>query len=187
MTTPTHSSPTAAPAADALFQFLDATHQQMQQELVRLNRLVDALADDRWKAEDSVQLADTVQWFDTVARQHHLDEERHIFPTLMASSDEHVVDVTRRLRQDHGWIEQNWLEMGPHLSAVASGNHWIEPALVRDMVHVFTQLCLDHLMLEESLAYPKAREHIAADDLARADQEMAQRRKAYEAKQESRH
>ncbi|MFV0679398.1 hemerythrin domain-containing protein [Ottowia sp.] len=185
MTTKTPAPPADAPVADTLFQFLDATHQRMQQELAHMNRVVDALVADRLTPEDLTQLASTVQWFDTVARQHHLDEEKHVFPTLMASDDAHVVDVTRRLRQDHGWIEQNWLEMGPHLSAVVGGNHWIEPALVREMVRVFTQLCLDHLALEESLAYPQARAHIAAQDLARADKEMAQRRESYQAKQET--
>lgn len=179
--------PTQAPATPALFTFLDETHQRLQRELQHLNHAVDALAQDRLQPAERAQLAAAVHWFDTVAREHHLDEERHIFPTLLASDDAHVVDVTRRLRQDHGWIEQNWLEIGPLLSAVANGNHWFEAAPLQEAVQMFTQLCLDHLTLEESLAYPEARAHIDAAALAAADREMAQRRKAHETRQEARH
>ena len=159
-----------------LFDFLDQTHRRMQLELGRMLEVVDAFVDDRLTPHDAEQLARTVQWFDTVARQHHLDEERHVFPALLDSPDDHVVEVTRRLRQDHGWIEQNWLEMGPQLAAVAGGNHWVDPGPLREMVQLFSQLCLDHMMLEESQAYPQARAHIPAPVLAQADREMAARR-----------
>jgi len=52
---------------------------------------------------------------------------------------------------------------------------------------VFSQLCLDHLMLEESLAYPEARAQIDADALTKADQEMEQRRASFAARKEARH
>ncbi|HPK33170.1 hemerythrin domain-containing protein [Ottowia sp.] len=178
---------TARAPEGALFQFLDETHQRLQLELIHLNRVVEAFAEDQMEPHDREQLARTIEWFDTVARQHHLDEEKHVFPPLLASSDAHVVEVTERLRQDHGWIEQNWLELGPHLSAVVNGNHWIEPELVQQMVQVFSQLCLDHLMLEESLAYPEARAQIDADALTKADQEMEQRRASFAARKEARH
>ena len=171
-----------APLTGELFQFLDETHQQLAQELEHLNRVVDALVRDQLTPQDTQQLARTIHWFDTVARQHHQDEEKHIFPTLLTSGDVQVVQVTERLRQDHGWIEQNWLEIGPHLSAVVHGNHWIEPPLVQEMVQMFSQLCLDHLTLEESLAYPWARSHIHAVDLAKANREMAERRAKYAAR-----
>ena len=54
-------------------------------------------------------------------------------------------------------------------------------------INVYTLHLFATVAQEGSIVRAAAREHIAADDLARADQEMAQRRKAYEAKQESRH
>ena len=182
---PTAAHPPHAAATQALFDFLDGTHRRMQHELRQMNVLVDALVHERLQPADRAQLTDTVHWFDTVAREHHLDEEKHVFPTLLVSGDAQVVETTRRLRQDHGWIEQNWLEIGPLLSAVANGNHWFEAEQLQRAVRLFTDLCLDHLVLEESLAYHAARAHIDAATLAAADREMAQRRQARQARHEA--
>ncbi|MDR2154551.1 MAG: hemerythrin domain-containing protein [Burkholderiaceae bacterium] len=172
----------ASADTSALFVFLDQTHQRMQAELRHLNHAIDALAQGELPPAVHAQLKSAVRWFDTTARQHHMDEEKHLFPTLLASSDPHVVETTLRLRQDHGWIEQNWLEVGPQLSALVDGNHWIESETLQESVRLFTQLCLDHLVQEESLAYPQARAHMDAATLTAAEHELAQRRKTYAAR-----
>ena len=186
--TETHLNPAtdAADAADgALFQFLDAEHRQLQRELIDLDRLVNAFAADRLGATGRQRLGKTVAWFNQTARQHHRDEELHVFPALLQSSDPHIVQVTRRLQQDHGWIEQNWLEIEPMLSAVVNNNHWVEPAQLAEATQLFYQLYVDHLVLEESLAYPEARQRIDPAELAASDQAMAERREARATRQAS--
>lgn len=184
-----HPLPRAGASADAtaLFEFLDKTHQRMQTELQHMNCAVDALVQEQLQPAERAQLQEAVRWFDTTARQHHLDEEKHVLPLLQASDNAQVADIARRLRQDHGWIEQNWLEIEPMLSAVVNGNHWFEPGQLQESVQLFTQLCLDHLALEESQAYPDARKRIDPTALAAAEREMAARRKTQETRQRARH
>ena len=167
---------TASTSTPALFDFLDRSHQELQRQLVALRRLVGQVSDDALDAPGRDELKRTIAWFNTEARQHHLDEEHHVFPALMQSTDAHVVQTTLRLRQDHGWIEENWLELEPSLEAAAGGYSWFDRDTLAQGVAVFEQLYIDHLTLEESLAYPEARARIDPATLARASAEMAQRR-----------
>ncbi|HPO19897.1 MAG TPA: hemerythrin domain-containing protein [Rubrivivax sp.] len=166
----------------ALFDFLDRSHQELQRQLVALRRLVGAVADDTLDAAGRDELKRTIAWFNREARQHHLDEEHHVFPPLLQSTDANVVQTTLRLRQDHGWIEENWLELEPSLEAAAGGYSWFDRDTLAQGVEVFEQLYIDHLTLEESLAYPEARARIDPTTLARASAEMAQRRAQREAR-----
>jgi hypothetical protein len=65
--------------------------------------------------------------------------------------------LVRTLQQDHGWIEENWIELAPQLRAIATGSHWFEPAELLHAVEVFHDLCLGHIALEESVIYPESK------------------------------
>ena len=160
----------------ALFDFLDRSHQELQRQLVALRRLVGAVADDTLDAAGRDELKRTIAWFNREARQHHLDEEHHVFPPLLQSTDANVVQTTLRLRQDHGWIEENWLELEPSLEAAAGGYSWFDRDTLAQGVEVFEQLYIDHLTLEESLAYPEASKRLAQTDTSGMGREMAARR-----------
>jgi hemerythrin-like domain-containing protein len=96
-------------------------------------------------------------FFSSTSRQHHAQEERDVFPALLASGDAALATAVRTLQQDHGWIEENWIEVGPRLRAIASGNGWTDPAELQSYVDVFTALMRDHIALEERLIYPQAK------------------------------
>ena len=68
------------------------------------------------------------------------------------------------------------------LKAAAGGYSWFDRDTLAQGVEVFEQLYIDHLTLEESLAYPEARARIDPTTLARASAEMAQRRAQREAR-----
>lgn len=165
-------SPDAAP----VFEFLDATHRDIQQQLKRLHALVDAIEDNGLDAAAREQARQVLAYFNGEARHHHLDEEKHIFPALLASQDEPIVDTARRLVQDHGWLEENWLQIEPALAAAASGNQWFDTLELRHALTVFEALYLDHILLEETTAYPQAKARLAAYDQNGMGREMARRR-----------
>ena len=68
-----------------------------------------------------------------------------------------LVQHVRRLQQDHGWIEEDWLELRPQLQAVVDGINGYDLAFLRAAVPVFTELYRDHIALEESVVYPESR------------------------------
>ncbi len=150
------------------FKALDACHQQIQhflRELALLLQRVDAGRDD----EQCRQQAGAIEsFFSSTSRQHHADEEKNVFPALLTSDNTEMVQAVLTLQQDHGWIEENWIELGPMLRSMAAGNDYIDVAEFRHSVEVFLELCSDHIALEESLIYPEYKARLARELASRA-------------------
>lgn len=139
------------------FAALDACHQQIQMHLAELAALVRQMQTVGVDAKAQRQAAAIEAFFSGSSRQHHAEEEKNVFPPLLASDDAELVAAVHRLQQDHGWIEENWIELGPQLRAIALGNNWFDPAEFYHGAEVFLALCEDHIALEESLVYPEAK------------------------------
>ncbi len=133
-----------------VFEFLDSTHRDIQQRLRTLHRLVEAIESSGLNAANRELAREVLDFFNGEARQHHLDEEKHIFPALLGSQDAAIVQAAEHLRQDHGWLEENWLQMAPSLEAAASGNLWFDPQELHHALEVFEALYLDHILLQEA-------------------------------------
>jgi len=160
------------------FDVLDACHQQMVVALGRLSELVDLLQERGVDGKTQETARDIFLFFSNTARQHHEDEEKHVFPTLLASGDDELVQATHRLIQDHGWIEEDWLELAPQLESIAAGYTWYDLDQLIHGIPVFAALYQDHMALEESLIYPEAKARIAAWDLHGMGREMSERRRS---------
>jgi hemerythrin-like domain-containing protein len=154
----------AAPVSIAIFEFLDSTHKDIQLQIRQLHQLVDAIESEGLNTATRALARRVLDYFGTEARQHHLDEEKHIFPALLASQNPEVVQAAEHLIQDHGWLEENWIQISPSLEAATSGNLWFDPIELRHALEVFEALYLDHILLEESLAYPEAKKRLVGID-----------------------
>jgi len=168
----------AAPLSIAVFEFLDTTHRDIQMQIHQLHALVDAIEADGLNAATRARARGVLDYFNTEAREHHLDEEKHIFPALLNSQNPEIVQATEHLIQDHGWLEENWIQIAPSLEAATNGNLWFDIAELRHALDVFEALYLDHILLEESIAYPAAKERLACLDTVGMGREMAKRRLA---------
>ncbi len=167
---------TSSSAPIALFNFLDATHRNIQTHLETLRGLVDAVAQGGLTAEQRQQARVVIAYFNQEARHHHLDEEKHVFPSLLNSSDAALVATGQRLIQDHGWLEETWLEIEPLMEAVVHDNQWFDPIELSHAYEVFEGLYTDHIVLEEGLAFPGAQKQAMAWDAEGIGREMAKRR-----------
>lgn len=174
----TTASPRSGAAAEDGFEALDLCHRQTVDALGKLTELVSRLAEQGVDDTARELARDIAQHFDTVARPHHEDEERHVFPGLVARGDAELTQAVLRLQQDHDWLEEDWLEIGPHIAAVAAGQSWYDPALLAEGAAVFSALSMEHITLEESLIYPAARAHTGTDARRAMAREMAARRHA---------
>lgn len=150
------------------FKALDACHQKIHEQLAELADLLERL-DAESDSPHCRQKAKTIEaFFSEVARPHHAEEEKSVFPALLASDNAELVQAVRTLQQDHGWIEQNWLELAPMLRAIALGEDWADMAELKHNAEVFVNLCHDHIMLEESLIYPEAKARLIDEFASRA-------------------
>ena len=78
------ASAVPAPSADhALFTFLDRCHQDIQRKLEQLLALAIAVEADGLTPALRSQARELTDWFNAEPRQHHLDEEKHVFPALL--------------------------------------------------------------------------------------------------------
>lgn len=155
--------PVRAPVpALPLLDRLDQTHRQIVEVLEQLGGMLARL--DTFGADDVVRKSarQIVDFFDGSARRHHIDEETAVFPALLSSDDVELVQHVRRLQQDHGWLEEDWLNLSPQLESLAEGLGGLDVDLLREGVEIFTALYHDHIALEESVIYPAARRREAA-------------------------
>lgn len=145
-----------APALPA-FETLEHAHQSALKMLQHLDALIQELElqgiDD--KARRSAR--EVLDYFNGPGLDHHAQEELHVFPTLLASGDAELVHHVQRLRQDHGWIEEDWRELEPQVQAVADGYTWYDLPMLRAAMPVFQGLVQEHIALEECVVYPAAR------------------------------
>ena len=139
------------------FEALDRTHHKVIDVLGQFERLLAHLDDNGADDVARASAAEIFAFFEGNAREHHLQEEQHVFPPLLASGNAGLVAAVRRLQQDHGWLEEDWIELQPQLRAVAEGYAWYDPDYLRAAIPVFTELYREHIALEENIVYPESR------------------------------
>jgi hemerythrin-like domain-containing protein len=173
---PGRESPSTAPD---MFAVLDECHRQTLAALDALEALVARLqGGDSADAQTRASAAGVDRHFSTTVRQHHDDEERHVFPKLALSAQPHIVEAVLRLQQDHDWLEEDWMEISPHVDAIASGQSWYDIDVLREGTAIFAALSRDHIALEESCLYPEVRSRLRPGERHEMGREMAARRRA---------
>jgi hemerythrin-like domain-containing protein len=143
--------------ASQSFQALDACHLQIQLHLFELQRMAKHMLTAGPNAADRKLAGEIESYFSTTSRAHHEQEEALVFPPLLANGSEEMKAAVRSLQQDHGFIEEDWIELGPQLRALAQGNDWFDNAEFQHNVAVFLELMHGHIALEESLVFTESK------------------------------
>ena len=102
--------------------------------------------------------------------------EKRLTDVAVDLSDASLIDATLRLQQDHGWLEENWIELRPLIEQATLGNSYVWEELDHAL-QVFHALYQDHMVLEERIAYPGAKTQAVKWDAEGMGREMASRRK----------
>jgi hemerythrin-like domain-containing protein len=139
------------------FKALDACHQQIQVHLADLQRMAAHMETAGLDEADRKLAGEIESFFSNGSREHHEQEEKHVFPPLLADGSDEIKVAVRSLQQDHGFIEENWLELGPQLRGIAEGNDWFDVAEFQHNVSLYLELMNGHIALEESMIYPESK------------------------------
>ncbi|MDB5820954.1 MAG: hypothetical protein JWQ11_4594, partial [Rhizobacter sp.] len=150
---------TDTPTAGALpvLDRFDATHAQMRYWLAELQTLVNHLDAQGWDTWGRDHARSVIDFFSGTARQHHVDVDRQVLPLVVGRGDAALETNVDRLRQDQGWLEENWRELLVQLQPVAEGFGGYDIDTLRHVADVYAALLLEHLALEKGLLYPAAR------------------------------
>jgi hemerythrin-like domain-containing protein len=115
--------------------------------------------------------ADTIRFFRDVVYEHHQEEERDLFPAVIASAAdgperEKVERIVAALTAEHRAVEAEWERLEPGLKAVARGH---DADLPPGAVEALVQTYLAHARYEEEDFLPlsqqilgRNRNHLAA-------------------------
>ncbi|HPU52479.1 MAG TPA: hemerythrin domain-containing protein [Burkholderiaceae bacterium] len=166
---------------DQPFEMLEACHDRVRRSLTLLARLVDYLTEHPPDARSASAARDVLRYFELAAPLHHQDEELHVFPRLERAADPALGAAVARLRADHRRMEALWSELQPLLrrwsdDALPGEGGAVSAETVRPLAAEFAALYEQHLVVEESLAFPAARADIDDAALAAMSLDMAQRR-----------
>lgn len=168
----------AAPSAgfDEPFEMLQACHERMQRMFRLLRRLRTHLAAMGNDAQARQAASDVMRYFDLAAPQHHEDEERHVFPRLLAAGQH--VEAVRRLKQEHREMGAQWVQVRALLLPVSQGTRASFTPAQDGVLEHFLRLYDWHMVAENELVFPSCLAGMAPHEVAAMGREMAQRRGA---------
>ncbi|MGV0960409.1 MAG: hemerythrin domain-containing protein [Limnohabitans sp.] len=174
---PGHRAP--AVGFEAPFEMLTACHERVQRMLDLLSKLRQHLADKGWDAQAASAAEDVMRYFDLAAPQHHLDEEIHVFPAVLALNNGQLDLLVYRLKQEHIEMERLWVGVRQALDSVAQSDaqSWkgFSDADKADM-DAFFAAYKDHINDEEIYIYPSARQALHEEQLQGMAHDMMRRR-----------
>ena len=170
-----------APAAsfEQPFAMLEACHERVRRSLDLLGLLCGRVREGRVDAQVHDAARDVLRYFDVAAPHHHEDEERHVFPRLLAmNAPPEVHETVHALMRDHEAMRTQWAVLRQPLARLAEGEAAAFDAAALDAAGRFAALYDTHARTEESTVFPRVCEAMDADALRAMGAEMAQRRGA---------
>lgn len=168
----------ALPTFEEPFGLLQACHERVHRTLELLARLREHVGRHGADTQARGAARDVLRYFDQAAPQHHLDEELHVFPALLAQGDARLAAAVARLQEDHRRMETHWAAAREVLARIAAGTLSRLGAQEAATLQAFQDLYPAHIALEESIAYPSARAALDADARGHMGLDMMRRRGA---------
>ncbi len=170
-----------APAVgfEAPYEMLAACHERVQRSLDLLGRLLDYVEKNGHDSQTRSAAADVLRYFDLAAPLHHQDEERHVFPLLLAQGDTALRERVLQLQAEHRQMEALWATLRePLLNWREDGATQRPDAALRETAARFAGLYAGHIPNEEGLVFPAARAAMNEATQAAMGAEMQARRRA---------
>ena len=160
------------------FEMLGACHERVERMLRLLGKIREHVQTHGADTQARDAARDVMRYFDQAGPHHHEDEERHVFPPLIAQRDPAVLAVVIRLKQDHREMAMQWARVRAALSGlVEAGGAWAGFS-VDDLQRfdAYDALYRRHLLDENGVVYPAARPLIRGGALQAMSADMMARR-----------
>jgi len=172
------AQPANAHAADQpALDMLHTCHARIGRECASLRELAEQLHAGGCDEQARQAAAKVVRYFDIAGRMHHDDEERDLFPRMLAAARGALIGrmsvLIESMRDEHRQLDSGWSALRPSLDAVARGERsTLDPVLVRK----FTLLYQSHIAREEANVLPLAARILDAAQMGEIGTAMRARR-----------
>ena len=167
-----HSLPTAG--FEQPFEMLTACHERVQRMLRLMQRLRAHLARVGCDEQARQAARDVMRYFDLAAPAHHEDEERHVFPPLLAAGAH--VETVQRLQREHEEMALLWPQVRAVLQRVADGGWSGFDLNDESTLEHYARLYDWHVAAENELVYPAAAAQMDGAAQRSMGEEMSRRR-----------
>ncbi len=166
-----------SPSLDEPLEMLEACHERIEAQLNTLERLLDYLP--QHGADEQVRQAarNILRYFNLAGPNHHEDEERNLFPALIARASEEeaaaVKLLVRDLLADHARMAAALDVVKRQLTSIAEGVGTIlDEAAVRRLAELYRQ----HIAKENTTLLPLSRRLLLPLDVETLSRAMTARR-----------
>jgi hemerythrin-like domain-containing protein len=163
---------------DEPFEMLIVCHERVQRMLDLLDRARTHALTKGCDANLNSAFTDVMRYFDLAAPQHHLDEELHVFPIVLAKGNQSQKELVAVLIQDHETMAHLWQSVRSILSEVLQTPRDLPVFSHRDnaLIDDFRNAYAKHISNEELSIYPASTEYMTQNDFASMSEEMKVRR-----------
>ena len=158
------------------YDMLAACHERVQRSLDLLARLIEHVRAQGHDAQSRSAARDVLRYFDLAAPQHHLDEERHVFPRVLAQGSASERALVQRLQAEHREMEALWAQLQPRLQSWSTEQQLAHPDEVAVLAQRYTALYAQHLQDENTVVFPVARGLTPEREIGAMSAEMQGRR-----------
>lgn len=166
-----------APALDEPLEILEACHDRIEAQLKTLERLLAHLPQHGADAQARQAAKAILRYFDSAGHNHHEDEERNLFPNLIARAPEVEANAAHTfidsLLADHSRMAAALGDVRQQLLPIADGS---STSLTETSVALLTLLYRQHIEKENRELLPLARRLLTPDDIKAMSQAMTLRR-----------
>ncbi len=157
---------------------LASCHEKIVNFSSLLVKLSTKLKQDGW-SEELITSADNIcRYFNVAGPEHHLDEEQHLFPAIIAldpelQSDEirNVIELINRMIKEHVESDALWDTINDMLKNKTEDYEQLETLSTQ-----FEKIIHKHAELENTIIFPYAKAHINDTDLKEVGLGIAKRR-----------
>lgn len=164
---------TAAPSFDDPLEMLRACHGRIQSQCATLHKLLAHLPQHGCDTQTQQAAHAILRYFDTAGRHHHDDEEKDLFPRLLATSSVEAQTLVARLLSEHQIMDAAWLRLRSDLTGIADGiSARLDAAAAEHFIAVYDS----HIALENSQLLPLAEKLLSVTQLETLGKSMAARR-----------
>jgi hemerythrin-like domain-containing protein len=159
-------------------ELLLSCHEKILHFSSALQQLVQTLAQQGWTAELEKTADMICRYFTIAGPEHHLDEEKHLFPALIAIDPEltkpetlELVQALNQLIKEHVETDLLWESLNIMLSERSQ-----DFATLKELAEQFAADMQEHVDIENNTIFPYAREHLSRQTFKKMGLAIARRR-----------
>lgn len=167
-----------ATAFEQPLELLLSCHKKIIHFSSALLKIIMALKNDGWNDESAVSVDQVRRYFNIASPAHHLDEEKHLFPAIIALDPEfkkarsmEVLTLINTMIKEHVESDALWETLDKMLSERSD-----DFATLEKLGRQFKTDMHEHAQIENEHIFPYAKKHISKHDFKEMGLAIAKRR-----------